>query len=120
VDSAVGSRMVSMGLLRRRAWVDCAFIIARATGLRKGRTPPGSPGRSSHAPCVGGSHDLGSGVRLVPFAQSRPAWWRYLGAVLLTSLVIAGRLALNPLWGRSHNRHLVFLPTVLIAAWLGG
>jgi signal transduction histidine kinase len=39
---------------------------------------------------------------------------------VLTVLVILGRLALNPSWGRLHNRHLVFLPTVMLAAWLGG
>jgi signal transduction histidine kinase len=35
-------------------------------------------------------------------------------------LVIVGRLALDPVWGRQHNRHLVFLPTVMLAAWFGG
>ena len=50
----------------------------------------------------------------------RPAWQRYGGAVALTTLVVAGRLALDPLWGRQHNRHLVFLPTVMLAAWFGG
>jgi signal transduction histidine kinase len=39
---------------------------------------------------------------------------------VLTVLVIGGRLALDPIWGRQHNRHLVFLPTVIAAAWLGG
>jgi signal transduction histidine kinase len=51
---------------------------------------------------------------------TRPAWQRYGIAVLLTLLVIAGRLALDPWWGHLHNRHLVFLPTVMLAAWLGG
>ena len=50
----------------------------------------------------------------------RAAWRRYGGAVALTILVILGRLALDPLWGRQHNRHLVFLPTVMLAAWFGG
>jgi signal transduction histidine kinase len=40
--------------------------------------------------------------------------------VVLTALVVAGRLGLDPWWGRQHNRHLVFLPTVMLAAWLGG
>ncbi len=35
-------------------------------------------------------------------------------------LVVLGRLALDPVWGRQHNRHLVFLPTVMLAAWFGG
>jgi signal transduction histidine kinase len=35
-------------------------------------------------------------------------------------LVVFGRLALDPVWGRQHNRHLVFLPTVMLAAWFGG
>ena len=39
---------------------------------------------------------------------------------MLTMLVVVGRLALDPLWGRQHNRHLVFLPTVMLAAWFGG
>ncbi len=45
---------------------------------------------------------------------------RYAGAGAFTALVVAGRLALDPWWGREHNRHLVFLPTVMLAAWLGG
>jgi signal transduction histidine kinase len=50
----------------------------------------------------------------------RPAWKRYGGSFALTTLVIVGRLALDPVWGRQHNRHLVFLPTVMLAAWFGG
>jgi signal transduction histidine kinase len=50
----------------------------------------------------------------------RPIWARYGGAAALTVLVVAGRLALDPLWGRQHNRHLVFLPTVMLATWFGG
>jgi signal transduction histidine kinase len=53
-------------------------------------------------------------------ATQRSAWLRYGWAVLLTSLVVAGRVALDPVWGHRHNRHLVFIPTVLVAAWLGG
>lgn len=45
---------------------------------------------------------------------------RYGGAFALTMVVILGRLALDPVWGRQHNRHLVFLPTVMLAAWFGG
>ena len=52
--------------------------------------------------------------------QQRPAWQTYGGAALVTLVVVAGRLALDPWWGRQHNRHLVFLPTVMLAAWLGG
>ena len=55
-----------------------------------------------------------------PSVPQRPAWMRYGGAVLLTLLVVLGRLALDPVWGRQHNRHLVFLPTVMVAAWFGG
>ncbi len=50
----------------------------------------------------------------------RPPWLRYGSAIGLTALVVAGRLALDPVWGRQHNRHLVFLPTVMLAAWVGG
>ena len=50
----------------------------------------------------------------------RSAWKRYGGAVVVTILVVLGRLALDPVWGRQHNRHLVFLPTVMLAAWFGG
>ena len=51
---------------------------------------------------------------------SRPAWQRYLVAMALTLAVVVGRLALNPWWGVQQNRHLVLLPTVMLAAWLGG
>jgi signal transduction histidine kinase len=50
----------------------------------------------------------------------RPAWQRYLAAVALTLAVVAGRWALNPWWGVQANRHLILLPTVTLAAWLGG
>ena len=50
----------------------------------------------------------------------RPRWLRYVLALGLTTLVVLGRLALDPVWGRQHNRHLVFLPTVMVAAWFGG
>jgi len=54
-----------------------------------------------------------------PWSQ-RPAWQRYGLAILLTCLVVAGRLALDPWWGHQHNRHLVFIPTAMVAAWFGG
>ncbi len=50
----------------------------------------------------------------------RPAWQRYLAAIALTLVVVAGRVALNPWWGVQANRHLILLPTVTLAAWLGG
>lgn len=53
-------------------------------------------------------------------SSRRPALLRYGAALALTALMIAGRLALDPVWGRQHNRHLVFLPTVMLAAWFGG
>ena len=53
-------------------------------------------------------------------ARQRPAWVRYGLAIVLTCLVVAGRVALDPWWGHQHNRHLVFIPTAMVAAWLGG
>jgi signal transduction histidine kinase len=55
-------------------------------------------------------------------ALSRPTrtWLRYLTAVALTLIVIGGRMALNPWWGVQQNRHLVLLPTVMLAAWWCG
>ncbi|HEY4393897.1 MAG TPA: HAMP domain-containing sensor histidine kinase [Polyangia bacterium] len=53
-------------------------------------------------------------------ATLRSVWQRYAAAVLLTGLVVAGRLALDPVWGHQHNRHLVFIPLVMVVAWLGG
>jgi signal transduction histidine kinase len=50
----------------------------------------------------------------------RPAWQRYLAAIVLTLVVVAGRVALNPWWGVHANRHLLLLPTVTLSAWLGG
>ncbi len=54
-----------------------------------------------------------------PWSQ-RPGWQRYGVAVLLTCAIVAGRLALDPWWGHQHNRHLVFIPTAMVAAWFGG
>src|SRR6476620_8720537 len=51
---------------------------------------------------------------------SRPAWQRYLTAAALTLAVVGARLALNPWWGLQQNRHLVLLPTVMLAAWWCG
>jgi signal transduction histidine kinase len=45
---------------------------------------------------------------------------KYTGGIAVTLLVIAGRLALNPWLGHSSNRHLVFLPTVMVVAWFAG
>jgi signal transduction histidine kinase len=45
---------------------------------------------------------------------------RYGLSCLFTCAVIAGRWALNPLWGLQSNRHLVFLPTVILVAWFAG
>jgi signal transduction histidine kinase len=41
-------------------------------------------------------------------------------ALGLTLTIIATRVALNPLLGREHDRHLFLLPAVIIAAWIGG
>jgi signal transduction histidine kinase len=60
---------------------------------------------------------VGTGVGT---ARPRPVWQRYGAAVVIIVAVVAGRLALDPWWGRQHNRHLVFLPAVMLAAWLGG
>jgi signal transduction histidine kinase len=50
----------------------------------------------------------------------RPAWQRYLVAIALTLAVVVGRWALNPWWGVQQNRHLLLLPTVMLATFLGG
>jgi len=38
----------------------------------------------------------------------------------VTLAIIAARVALNPLLGREHDRHLFLLPAVMLAAWIGG
>jgi signal transduction histidine kinase len=38
----------------------------------------------------------------------------------LTLTIIAARVALNPLLGSEHDRHLFLLPAVIVAAWIGG
>jgi signal transduction histidine kinase len=53
-------------------------------------------------------------------AFRRSAWQRYLTAVALTLVVVGARMALNPWWGLQQNRHLVLLPTVMLAAWWCG
>jgi signal transduction histidine kinase len=58
-------------------------------------------------------------IQLASSVPLRQWWLRYGVGVLLTLTVVAGRLALDPIWGYQSNRHLVFLPTVMLAAWLG-
>jgi signal transduction histidine kinase len=53
-------------------------------------------------------------------AGRRPSWQRYGGGVALILAVVAGRLAMDPWWGRQQNRHLFFLPAVMLTAWLFG
>jgi signal transduction histidine kinase len=53
-------------------------------------------------------------------AGRRPSWQRYSGGIALNLAVVAGRLAMNPWWGRQQNRHLFFLPAVMLTAWLFG
>jgi signal transduction histidine kinase len=45
---------------------------------------------------------------------------RYALAGVMTLAVTAGRLRLDPWLGHHHNRHLFFLPTVMVVAWLWG
>jgi signal transduction histidine kinase len=49
-----------------------------------------------------------------------PTWQRYAVGLVLSVAIVLLRLELNPFWGTSHNRHLLFIPTVMLAAWLGG
>jgi signal transduction histidine kinase len=44
----------------------------------------------------------------------------YALAAVAAGAVTFGRLRLDPWMGHSHNRHLFFLPTVMIVAWLWG
>src|SRR5438552_12955193 len=48
------------------------------------------------------------------------AWRTYVGAPIVTVLVVWARLTLDSSWGHLHNRHLVFFPTVMLCAWVGG
>src|SRR3954463_3232698 len=66
------------------------------------------------------SHSGHAAMQIRSTVLMRPAWQRYLVAIALTLAVVLGRLALNPWWGVQQNRHLVLLPTVMLAAWLGG
>jgi signal transduction histidine kinase len=59
-------------------------------------------------------------VEIRSSVSKRPAWQRYLAAAALTALVIGARVALNPWLGLQQNRHLVLLPTVMLAAWWCG
>jgi signal transduction histidine kinase len=58
-----------------------------------------------------------------PAPWRRPWWksgWKYASGAALTVAVVAGRLAMDPWWGRQQNRHLVFLPAVVLVAWRFG
>ncbi|HVU49108.1 MAG TPA: ATP-binding protein [Polyangia bacterium] len=45
---------------------------------------------------------------------------RYALSVLAAIAVTFGRLRLDPWMGHTHNRHLFFLPTVMLISWLWG
>jgi signal transduction histidine kinase len=64
--------------------------------------------------------NLSVATRIANFSRARPAWQRLLGAAAVTVLVVLARMALNPALGHQHNRHLIFLPTIMLVAWLGG
>jgi signal transduction histidine kinase len=53
-----------------------------------------------------------------------PSWQSvargYAVALAVTVPVVAGRWLLNPVLGLQSNRHLIFLPTVMLVSWLGG
>jgi signal transduction histidine kinase len=53
-------------------------------------------------------------------ARWRTSALRYGGALVVIALVVLGRLAMDPVWGRQSNRHLVFIPTVMVVSWFGG
>jgi signal transduction histidine kinase len=56
------------------------------------------------------------GIRVEHLAVAR----RYALAIVISALVTLGRLELDPWMGHTHNRHLFFLPTVMLIAWLWG
>ena len=45
---------------------------------------------------------------------------QYAKATVVSIAVTLGRLRLDPWLGHGHNRHLFFLPTVMVIAWLWG
>jgi signal transduction histidine kinase len=55
-------------------------------------------------------------------SSERPhgGWSGYLQSGLMSAGVTIGRLSLNGWFGHNHNRHLIFLPSVTLAAWLWG
>jgi signal transduction histidine kinase len=55
-----------------------------------------------------------SGKRWLAIAQG------YCGGIVVTLLVVLGRLGMNPWWGVRSNRHLFFFPTVMLVSWFGG
>jgi signal transduction histidine kinase len=63
--------------------------------------------------------NLPTAAGIATFTRSRAAWLRFSGGAVATTLVVLGRMALNASWGRQHNRHLVFLPAIMLVSWLG-
>jgi signal transduction histidine kinase len=58
--------------------------------------------------------------RLTPVKSGRGHWRSYTVASGLALIIIAARVALNPVLGHEHDRHLFLLPAVMLAAWVGG
>jgi signal transduction histidine kinase len=53
-------------------------------------------------------------------AERLAAARRYALALVTVAAVTLGRLQLDPWLGHNHNRHLFFLPTVMLISWLWG
>ncbi len=53
-------------------------------------------------------------------ALARGRVFRYLVGIALTVALLGVRVALDPVLGRQNNRHIVMLPTIMLASWLGG
>jgi signal transduction histidine kinase len=57
---------------------------------------------------------------MVVSAERLAAARRYASSLVTAAAVAFGRLRLDPWMGHTHNRHLFFLPTVMLIAWLWG
>jgi signal transduction histidine kinase len=62
--------------------------------------------------------NLPTATRISTFTRSRHAYLRFSSAAAVTALVVLARMGLNVSWGRQHNRHLVFLPAIMLVSWL--
>jgi hypothetical protein len=91
--------------------------MSEAPNMEPSREPATAEAPATLTPALDQSERI---RRLTPVKSGRGHWRSYTVASGLALNIIAARVALDPVLGREHDRHLFLLPAVMLAAWVGG